>query len=548
MLFNDTTGNDNLLGVGWLARSNLKPEVPNLFNVSMQDLITYSIAKDTLFKKENLKVVLGAYSFDVPPQAADDDTYSIKINRPSATSDGYGAPGSDVYIEAPSHGSLTNGPINAQKTVRVGHRRYTVGDVYPFRWLNAGDFGDTNLLSADVAQVFQTAIYDLNVPIKGSDMEDGMDSCCGTGVVGADNYLHNTGTSGDIGNLYDGNDTTINSFVFGDGVLDVRDIFVTYRRSLDPSLNWFERFYTNGFRVAVVRSNSTQSPRPAPTKKPSNAARFADSTIAPLINFMIGDFSVVPGQTISVPIQATVFGNYPLRVMQLNVTVQAMDGSPAITNAIQFSSVGLGQPSLIMSSGPNNYSAAWLNNAISGISGTGVIGTLQITIPANATASSAYRIHFDHISASPNGLARFDQHVQDGLVLLASRTNSTWGDGIPDTWRLRYFGSLGNVLSQANADADGDKVSNWAEYKMGTDPNDVSSYLHLMKPKTSSGLTVRWPSVGNKHYLIECAPALFDAAWSVISTNIVGDGQEMEFTDATQISGTRFYRVRVSDE
>ena len=28
--------------------------------------------------------------------------------------------------------------------------------------------------------------------------------------------------------------------------LDVCDVYVTFRRSLDPSLTWFRRFWTNG--------------------------------------------------------------------------------------------------------------------------------------------------------------------------------------------------------------------------------------------------------------------------------------------------------------
>ena len=173
---------------------------------------------------------------------------------------------------------------------------------------------------------------------------------------------------------------------------------------------------------------------------------------------------------------------------------------------------------------------------------------MQIKIPATATPASAYRIHFNHVSASPNGLALFQRQTQDGLVLLASRTNSSWGDGIPDSWRLRHFSSVANALSQANADADGDQVSNWAEYNMGTDPNDVSSFLRLIKPKRATGLTVRWPSVANKRYVVESSPALSGSAWSVISTNLVGDGQEIEFTDPTQTSEMKFYRVRVTDE
>jgi len=45
-----------------------------------------------------------------------------------------------------------------------------------------------------------------------------------------------------LNTLFDGNDTNINQIVFGDGVLDVCDVYVTFRRSLDPSLTWFRRF------------------------------------------------------------------------------------------------------------------------------------------------------------------------------------------------------------------------------------------------------------------------------------------------------------------
>ena len=63
------------------------------------------------------------------------------------------------------------------KNVTIGSRKYLVGNVYPFRWFNAGDFGNTNLQNADVEQVFQSAIYSLNYPPAGSDFFDAMDSC-----------------------------------------------------------------------------------------------------------------------------------------------------------------------------------------------------------------------------------------------------------------------------------------------------------------------------------------------------------------------------------
>jgi len=64
----------------------------------------------------------------------------------------------------PTNGSLTNGPINSIKVVTMGQLKYLVGNVYPFRWFNAGDFGNNLLQDADVMQVFQSAIYGFNKP------------------------------------------------------------------------------------------------------------------------------------------------------------------------------------------------------------------------------------------------------------------------------------------------------------------------------------------------------------------------------------------------
>ena len=49
-------------------------------------------------------------------------------------------------------------------------------------------------------------------------------------------YLQPNAAVANTSILFDGNDTTINQIAFGDGVLDVCDVYVTYRRSLDPTL------------------------------------------------------------------------------------------------------------------------------------------------------------------------------------------------------------------------------------------------------------------------------------------------------------------------
>ncbi len=73
--------------------------------------------------------------------------------------------------------------------------------------------------------------------------------------------------------LFNGNDTTINQIAFGDGVLDVCDVYVTYRRSLDPSLTWFRRFWNDGHRVAETVPNVA----PQAMKSPSSIPRWAET-------------------------------------------------------------------------------------------------------------------------------------------------------------------------------------------------------------------------------------------------------------------------------
>ena len=201
-------------------------------------------------------------------------------------------------------------------------------------------------------------------------------------------------------------------------------------------------------------------------------------TNQPKVDFAAGDFQATAGSTIQIPITASIFGDYPLRVLMLNLTVVPLDGSPALTTPVSFSyNAALGSPWTTDQKGNGNYSAAWLNSGISGLTGNVAIGTLTVTIPTNAASLSAYAVHFDHASASPNGLVSFPKQARTGLITFSSRTNSSWGDGIPDAWRLRYFLTLNNMLSATNADGDGDGMNNLQEYLAGTDPTDPKSYF-----------------------------------------------------------------------
>ncbi|MCX6928721.1 MAG: thrombospondin type 3 repeat-containing protein [Verrucomicrobia bacterium] len=528
----------NLLGVGWLERLGQA----NLYDTTKQTLITYSQAHDTMFSPAGGKVILGGYAFQIPSGATPGQTYQIQIGRPSATSDGVGAPGSDVYIAAPITGSLTNGALNATKVITVGQRKYLAGDCVPFRWFNAGDFGNTNLDNGDVMQVFQSAIYRLNNPPPGSDFFDSMDSCGGTYTNNLSRgYLEfNTLISDPVAKnaLFDCNDTNINQIAFGDGVLDVCDVYVTFRRSLDPSLTLFRRFWTNGVRAAEWGGG-------APVQ--ASAAMLVKRTAS--VNFASPEIRASAGQTLQIPITAQILGDYSLRVLMLGLSVEPLDGSPALTSPIQFTpNAALGAPTISSSIGEGNYAATWLNSTIAGLTGNATLGTLTVSVPGNAPSTAAYAVHFDHASASPNGIASFAKQTLTGLILLSDRSSSIYGDGIPDSWRLRYFGTVNNVLSQATADADGDGASNWQEYVAGTDPTDLSSILRVSTAQNGAQHTqdcvVRWPSVAGKRYVIERSTSVFSPNWIPISTN-TGSGSDMEYHD-TASGAVRFFRVQVT--
>ncbi len=509
--------------------------------------------------------MVGAYSFDVPGAARQGDSYLIEIGRPTATSDAIGGSGGEVFIES----------VNASTNVTISERRYIAGDVVPFHWFNAGDFGENekfendptylSLRNNDVEQVFQSAIYQYGLPIDGSDFLDAMDSCCGL-VGNADaegNYPRGAAASiNETNGLFSGTDSLIDSIGFGDDPslpgyqrINVADVYVTFRRSIDPSLKWFQRFWHNGNIVArpVTQPIEFRGAPNLPAEQFSNAdAVNADgdtSNEAPAVVFSAPDLIIAGGQKLTIPIQARVRGRFPIRVWMFNAVVEPLDGAPPLTEQVEFVPHGtFGRPTFTSSRSLANYGAAWLNPSIAGLRGDTQIGTLQVKLPPDLSPDAAYRVRFEHISASPNGLAVFPQQVQDGLLLGRSREASSFNDGIPDTWRLRYFGSVDNLLSHANADADGDGVSNWAEFKAGTNPVDVRSNIRvkaLHKPTNNRGLVLRWPTAKGKTYAIEAASSITSREWTPVSPNVTGTGFDMQFNPADGGITEQFYRVRL---
>jgi hypothetical protein len=529
---------ESLLGVGWVERFG----ETNLYDTAKQQVITYSRAHDTRFLSAGGKVVLGAFAFTVPNDTnAIGKTYRIQAGRPSATSDGIA---DDVYIEAGEAAGKNVGIVWGG--VDVGQLHYRVGDVAPFRWFNAGDFGDTNLLNNDVVQIFQSAIYGVSTPAPGSDFFDAMDTSNGTtnGLLFADS----------------GDDTAINNVRFGDGSLNVDDVFVAFRRSLDPWLTNYARFWSNGVLQAAAMPNLFRGAANAdlpvrkfgegglagPPPPPSDVV-----PVAPAVVFSIDSFQGVPGQTVTVPLRASVSGDLPIRTLLLSLSVVPLDGAPPITTPVRFTpSTALGGPTFTAApGGPSTYAATWLSTTSLGLTGDAEVGALTIEIPRNADSSAAYAVRISRISGSPNGIGLIPQTFYEGLITLSNRKGSSLNDWIPDEWRLRFFGSVSNRLATMEADADGDGVPNWAEFVAGTIPTDQKSRLELivsqLRQATSETLALRWQTVRGKQYVIESSPDPAGGVWTTVATGVVGSGRIAEIRTNRTLLHNQFFRIRI---
>jgi hypothetical protein len=128
-------------------------------------------------------------------------------------------------------------------------------------------------------------------------------------------------------------------------------------------------------------------------------------------------------------------------------------------------------------------------------------------------------------------------------------------DGIPDWWRLAYFGhALGSAadLSRGSDDADGDGVSNLTEFSHGTDPLNAGSFPTL--PPFSIGqiaamgnsIQLSWSTVTNWTYLLQWRSVLAPfAPWVTVGPAIFGTGGVMFLNAPVSASnGAVFYRIQ----
>ncbi len=126
-------------------------------------------------------------------------------------------------------------------------------------------------------------------------------------------------------------------------------------------------------------------------------------------------------------------------------------------------------------------------------------------------------------------------------------------DGIPDWWRLAYFGhALGAAadLSRGGDDADGDGVSNLTEFLHGTSP--VNAAVFPMLPpfnaggvaKSGGNFQINFNSTTNWTYQLQRRDTLDGgSAWADVGAALAGTGGVLIFSDSAT-NATRFYRIK----
>ncbi|MCW1914682.1 type VI secretion system tube protein Hcp [Luteolibacter sp. GHJ8] len=113
-------------------------------------------------------------------------------------------------------------------------------------------------------------------------------------------------------------------------------------------------------------------------------------------------------------------------------------------------------------------------------------------------------------------------------------------DGIPDAWEATYGLSIGT--NDANADPDGDGLTNREEYLLGTHPKSGASFFKANVVLGNGNAQVSWNAKAGATYVVEWSPNL-TSSFSTVATVTASSGSGTATVPAGGTIG--FYRVRL---
>jgi Bacterial TSP3 repeat len=222
-------------------------------------------------------------------------------------------------------------------------------------------------------------------------------------------------------------------------------------------------------------------------------------------------------------------------------------------------SANVGWISLGLSNGPvNGYSYSNISSNDWGVNNTGGGQLSGIAYSANVGW-----ITFEQTFGQPRvnlltgNLTGYAYSANSGWISLSNsaavlQTDSISSapldaNGLPVAWEKEFFGTT-NI--NANADPDGDGMSNAQEYQAGTNPTDPNSRLRITAINgntVGSTATLTWTSVSSRLYYVEERTNLTTGAWStnltlgVVSPDV---GSTTTRSLSETVASNRFFRIQ----
>ncbi|MEY2408137.1 MAG: hypothetical protein QOF48_807 [Verrucomicrobiota bacterium] len=114
-------------------------------------------------------------------------------------------------------------------------------------------------------------------------------------------------------------------------------------------------------------------------------------------------------------------------------------------------------------------------------------------------------------------------------------------DGMPDNFEMAYSGSTTNFAP--GLDADGDGMSNLAEFLAGTDPGNSNSFLRINQSIVPGAVSVNFAALSNHTYTIQFSDTVPSANWQRLADIVTKTSNRVEvLTDPNWVTN-RFYRA-----
>jgi hypothetical protein len=190
-------------------------------------------------------------------------------------------------------------------------------------------------------------------------------------------------------------------------------------------------------------------------------------------------------------------------------------------------------------------------------------GTLTLATSGATANNGVFSVVSSNVSYVPNGFyadsARLDPasgqyydliyaRYSDGFnaapyasIKVISYNMDSYSEGIPDWWRLSYFGSANPSVGakhHAGNDADGDGYSNLEEYLCGSNPTNKTSNLRITSFNSPG---IQWQSKAYEVY--ELLGSTNFTSWARVGSPVVATNSTMTAGCFLNGNPRQFYRV-----